>query len=515
MRTMGALTRVLVCGAALCAGSAAAQGVPETVEAPARRGHAYTATALDPGHWAIDALRRADALGLLDNHLPAQRSVPLEVVERALRSAAIAAEERHPAVATLAAGWHARLREEFPGLVDAADDDRPAAVLLGASGAVGMDARRGAAAPGLGEFEPHRSGALPLADRTRMVVRGDAHGVLGRHLGGSFVQRLHLRGAELQRLEVTAGLGGWTASIGRLPIGYAHGVGGSVTLTGDAALDAIGVQTRTPFRLPWVLGYLGPISFATSFARFTEERHPGDPYFWSASGQFQPHPRVTLGVHRAALFGGSHPVEAPVTFGKIVDMLIGRVAGIGFEDQIVSVSGRFHLPTESVLPLTAYLEWGAEDAAGAWWAVPGRVIGLESAALPFAPGVRAGVEYTHFEPSCCNNPQWYRHWSFHGSWAAGDRTLGHPLGGDGREALAHASAHLMDARLRVNGRGFVRSRRSENLFSPGRTGRSLGAGTAVEWRPTARTEFRLTGEREDGDGWAETNLRMEGRVFVR
>jgi hypothetical protein len=474
----------------------------------------FTAPALEPGHWAVDALRRAEALGLVRDHLPAQRAVPLEVVERALREAVDAASERRPQLAPLAAEWHRRLVEEFPG-VGGGYGRQPAAGLLGVRAGAGVETRRGAAGPGLGEFEPHRSGALPLDDRTTLVGGAELVAVLGEHLGARVAPAVGADGVRLEAVELTAGLGGWTASVGRIPIGYAHGVGGGVTLTGHSALDAFGIQTRTPFRLPWVLGHLGPISFTTHFARLTEERHPGDPYFWSASGQFRPHRRVTLGIHRAAMFGGDHPVEQPVTFGKVVDMLIGRVAGVGFEDQIVSVSGRLHLPTEAVLPLTAYLEWGAEDAAGAWWAVPGRVIGLESPSLPFAPGVRAGVEYTHFEPSCCNNPKWYRHWSFHGSWAAGDRTLGHPVGGHGKEALVHASAQLLGAALRIDGRGYMRSRGAENLYAPGREGRSTGAAAGVEWRFSPRTELRLAADREDGRGWAETNLRVEGRVFLR
>jgi hypothetical protein len=341
----------------------------------------FTAPALEPGHWAVDALRRAEALGLVRDHLPAQRAVPLEVVERALREAVDAASERRPQLAPLAAEWHRRLVAEFPG-VGGGYGRQPAAGLLGVRAGAGVETRRGAAGPGLGEFEPHRSGALPLDDRTTLVGGAELVAVLGEHLGARVAPAVGADGVRLEAVELTAGLGGWTASVGRIPIGYAHGVGGGVTLTGHSALDAFGIQTRTPFRLPWVLGHLGPISFTTHFAHLTEERHPGDPYFWSASGQFRPHRRVTLGIHRAAMFGGDHPVEQPVTFGKVVDMLIGRVAGVGFEDQIVSVSGRLHLPTEAVLPLTAYLEWGAEDAAGAWWAVPGRVIGLESPSLP-------------------------------------------------------------------------------------------------------------------------------------
>jgi hypothetical protein len=472
----------------------------------------FTAPALEPGHWAVDALRRAEALGLVRDHLPAQRAVPLEVVERALREAVDAASERRPQLAPLAAEWHRRLVEEFPG-VGGGYGRQPAAGLLGVRAGAGVETRRGAAGPGLGEFEPHRSGALPLDDRTTLVGGAELVAVLGEHIGARVAPAVGADGVRLEAVELTAGLGGWTASVGRIPIGYAHGVGGGVTLTGHSALDAFGIQTRTPFRLPWVLGHLGPISFTTHFARLTEERHPGDPYFWSASGQFRPHRRVTLGIHRAAMFGGDHPVEQPVTFGKVVDMLIGRVAGIGFEDQIVSVSGRYRLPTDPWIPLTSYFEWGAEDAAGAWWAVPARVIGLETPALPWLPQVRTGVEYTHFERSCCSNPEWYRHWSFFGSWATGDQTLGHPLGGHGKEAMAHASAHLLDARLRIAGRGMVRSRNDQNLFVPGREGRSLGWVVDTDWRPTGNLELSLQTRRETGEDWAETNLRLEGRVF--
>jgi hypothetical protein len=484
-----------------------------TVRAPAQE-LTFTGHSLAPGHWALDALRRADALMLLDVHLPAQRAVPLEVVERALREASERASGQSPRLARLAAGWHERLLEEFSG-IEQVEEDGATVVVTGALASLGVEGRAGAAAPGLGEFEPDRTGAIALPDRTTAVGGADVALAVGRHFGIRVAPTVRSDGAHLEAMELTAGWGPIGAAAGRMPIGYAHGVGGGVALSGQAHLDAAGIATRTPLRLPSVLAYLGPVSFTTHFARMTEARHLGDPWFWSASGQFQPHRRLTLGIHRAAMFGGNHPEEQRVTFERVVDMLIGRVAGIGFEDQIVSASVRYELPTTAVMPLTAYLEWGAEDAAGAWWAVPARVIGLESASLPFLPEMRAGVEYAHFEPSCCSNPQWYRHWSFHGSWAANDHTLGHPLGGDGREAMAHASMHLLDARLRVGGRAFLRSRREENLFSPGRTGRSSGGVAAVAWRPSARTEIGFHAGRESGGGWDETNLAAGGRFFLR
>ncbi|MBA2671308.1 MAG: hypothetical protein H0U67_13115, partial [Gemmatimonadetes bacterium] len=386
--------------AGVAGGASAQEGVAEA----GRQVYRFSGSTVEPGHWALDAMRRANALGLLDDHLPAQRAVALEVVEAALREAAMRAPERVPMVAELAASWHARLLEEHVGLATAAElranppflpgPDIP--IWMGAFAGLGVESRQGAAAPGLGEFEPDREGALPLHDRTRLVGEIDASVILGEHFGFRASPRATTSGVRLDAVELSAAWGGWRASMGRMPIGYAHGVGGGVILTGQATLDAVGVETRAPFRLPWVLGYLGPVSFTTHFARMWEERHPDDPFFWSASGQVQPHPRVTIGVHRAALFGGDHPVD----LRRIGTMLIGRVVGVGFEDQIVSVSGRYRLPTAQILPLTAYFEWGAEDAAGAWWSVPARVIGLESPSLPWLPQVRTGLEYSHFERSC-------------------------------------------------------------------------------------------------------------------
>src|SRR5690606_29497842 len=125
-----------------------------------------------------------------------------------------------------------------------------------------------------------------------------------------------------------------------IPVGYAHGFGGGTALTGDAALDAIQIYTREPFRFPSILSRIGIISIHTFLGRLQEDRHPDDPFIWGASGQVQPHWRLMVGVHRAAMFGG----DEAVTFSRVVDMLVGRVAGVGFEDQIVSVSGRAILP---------------------------------------------------------------------------------------------------------------------------------------------------------------------------
>jgi len=489
----------ILCLWGLPAAASAQQSAPEPIE--------FSGPLLDRTHWAVEAVERLRALGEVDEHLPPQNSVPLEEVERALRAAAGAGTGALPP----AGAWHARLLEEFSGVgvVHSASGRVP--VVLTGRATAGVRWREGGVAPGRGEFEPERTGALPLDDQTRWVGVGETALAWGSHLGLSARLESDEDGVRFDRLEVAVGWGRVRASVGRTPVGYAHGRGGGVLLGGDAALDAIQLGTREPFRLPFFLRVLGPVSVHTFLGRMWEDRHPGDPYFWGGSAYLQPHPRITFGIHRAALFGGKE--DDPVTVKKVLGMLVGRVASHGFEDQIVSVSGRFDLPTEEVLPLTAYLEWGSEDAAGAWHDVPGIVGGLWSPSLPFAPGVAMGAEYAHFSTSCCGNPKWYRHWSFVGSWASRDLPLGHPLGGNGRQAMVFAEAYLLDARARLGGSVYRRDRKDENLFAPGREGGSTGGSFSLEVRPFPSWELRLEAAEERGDDWSDRNVRIEVSYF--
>ncbi len=491
---------VLVWLAVLCA-------LPQVLAAQ-EGGFGFSGPTLPPSHWAVRALERAEALGLAPG-LPSGRAARLEVVERALRDAAERArEEASPALRELTAGWHARLLEEFGGL-DAAREGASGLAWVGSRSSVSVVARRGAAAPGLGEFEPERTGALPLENLIEPRTASEAALSLGEHFGLGGSVEAGPDGFQVQRLEFSAGAGAWAASIGRAPVGYGPARRGSVVLTGAVPIDALQLGTRATVEAPGVLRHLGAISFHTFMGRMYESRHPGDPFIWGGDLGLQPHRRLQIGIHRAAFFGGD-PENHPVTMKSIFNMLIGRVANVGFEDQIVSVSAQWALPSEHLLPLTVYLEWGAEDAAGAWWDVPGQVLGVETPALPFAPEVSVGIEYASFGQSCCGNPEWYRHWSFPGSWASRDRPLGHPMGGNGRQVTLYGAADLAAARVRLHGEVYTRDRHVENLFAPERIGRSTGGEAQIEWRLGPRWEARAVGALEEGDGWREGRLGVEG-----
>jgi hypothetical protein len=271
------------------------------------------------------------------------------------------------------------------------------------------------------------------------------------------------------------------------------------------------LQTLRPLRLPWLLRALGPTTVDVFAAPVHDpRRHPTNPGLLGMRVSVQPHPRVTLGATRGSLFGGDSARTTPLRF---VRMLAGVVHS-QYENQVISLDARWRLPTERMLPATAYLEWGADDAAGAMDEEPARVMGVFVPALPGLPTAGAGLEYTYFKHSCCGHGPWYFNATLQGHWALHDRPLGHPLGGEGAEYALYLQADLLDARLRLEGRVFRadRSLRSlevfggANLFAPTRAGRSLGTELDAAWRLGSRFDARAQLTLEDGAGWREQHL---------
>ena len=457
-------------------------------------------------HWAVRAASRASELGLSHSYLPAQRMVPLAMVEEVLREAAGAAPARSAALHDLAQGWYERFQEEFPERADGAGG-APFARLRSASAGVGLIAHTGRVAPGQGEA-PNQTGSDPLEERRGATASAEGSVSPGSHVSVQFASRYVPGDLELPVADLGLAAGPWTLSVGRQAVGYGWGRGGGVILSGAEPFNRVELATTRPIR---PISGAGPVALHLFFSRLAEDRHEREPYFWGARGVWRPHARFDLAIQRAAMFGG-HGVK--ITARRLGSMLIGRVVSVGFENQIVSAAGRFRLPSEALLPLTLHAEWGAEDAAGAWRDTPGYVLGIETPGLPAAPQVALGVEYASFSGSCCGNPPWYRHHAFPGAWAGDDEPLGHPLGGHGTELLAHAAADLLDARLRLETRAYRRHRRNENLFVPGRGGRSTGMSGELTWRQGARSELGIAFSGERGHGWRESDVRLGGRLLL-
>lgn len=466
---------------------------------------------LPPDHWAVLAARRAEALGLLDSYLPAQRAVPRLVVGAALRDASERAAGRSRELHELLLSWQERFREEFPEVAMLVAGDEPSGPLRGSSAYAGYTNHLGRDAPGLGEHPPTVTGASPLPDLSGALAGASLAVAAGRRLALLVEPQLGPERVTLAGADLVSLWGPISVSLGRQPVGYGYSVGGGVVLSGAVAFDRLQIESTRALRLPGTLGGIGPVSFNTFLARINEERHQGDPFFWGASVTWRPHPRFNLSVNRATPIGGGLAPEPITAEGLFLSFFGKHVAHL--TNQVVAAEFRYRLPTERLVPLTAYLEWGAEDSAGAFYNVPGQIFGLYLPALPAVPQVAAGVEYARFAPSCCGNPTWYRHVAHDGNWVLADRPLAHGLGGHGEEWMLYGQAALLGARLDLDGRIVRRERLRENLFVPGREGRSTGFAGRATWRLTPRVDAQLLLSRESGSGWTEQALQTGARVF--
>ncbi|MBW3655634.1 MAG: capsule assembly Wzi family protein, partial [Gemmatimonadetes bacterium] len=277
-------------------------------------------------------------------------------------------------------------------------------------------------------------------------------------------------------------------------------------------------QTTQPIRLPWLFRHVGPVTMHTFVSGLDDPgRHPDEAWLWGARVAFQPHGRLTFAANRASIFGTK---AEPVTAVRVLRMAAGVIRNSAFENQIVSLEGRYRLPTDRVLPATIYMELGADDGAGALDEVPGIVAGVFLPALPGVPEVAAGAEYTRFAVVCCGHGPWYFNATQRGGWAHGTHPLAHPLGGEGWEALGYAGADLLRSRLRLDARGFVRHRSDAsfvqwggaNLYAPVRVGRSRGVALDAAFRH-GRVDMRATYFRDAGDGWREERLTAGAALF--
>lgn len=503
IRSLGRLLGAVLGVAAIGTGPLEAQEV-----IPGGRGSPVT-TEVAPDHWVMDALRRAQALGLLERPLPFRGSVAVDEALDLLDGARVRASERGAGVERLVGGWHERLLREYGGL---ASRDPEGWRLLGLRAGVEASAAAGVAAPGYGEVGPWRTGALLRDDHAEVALGFEATAALGNRVGLLLEPEVGSEGLRLRRADLATRFGNVSLALGRQPLRYAGSGQTGLVLSGAAALDRFEVRSARPFSLPGPLGFVGPVSADLFVSRlWDDDRHRREPFIWGGNLTVHPFPRFGVGVHRVVMFGG-RGYDEPVSFKTIVDMLIGRVANLGFENQIVSVEGRLRLPTEAWTPLTAYMEWGAEDAAGGWWDVPARVIGLETPAIRGAESLSVGAAYTAISAQCCGNSPWYRHHAFHGNWVGDERPLGHPLGGEGWEWAAYGALDRPDAGFKVEARVHHRERSGQNLYVPGR-GRSDGVELRARWVERPGVEVRGEMRYESGRGWTERGLDFGAHVF--
>jgi hypothetical protein len=456
---------------------------------------------LPPDHWAVEALERLDALGLVSGWMPAQKSVPVLAVAAALDAAAAEAETSAPSLTAIIGRWRARLVQEWPGIVNSR-------AVLRARIAVG--ARVGDATEDPAKPVPAGPSALRLVDPTDTpyALAGAAVRV-GAHVAAAATVRFDGRGAELTDADVVAS-GGWMGlAVGRARPGVGFSRGSGVVVSGEAVIDRFELFTTRPIALPALLGRAGAVTADSFVARLREPRHAGTSLLWASSVRWRVHPRLTLGAARAVMFGGDPWDDLPAW-----DRTRALVAGRNFrENNVHAVSARWRMPTEGVLPLTLEVDWGSDDDPLAAVKVPGIVAGLSAPMLGRLP-ITIGVEYAFFGRFCCREPwksaPWYTHYDYPGGWVTGQVPIGDALGGDGRALRVRATLDDGSA-VRISTAAWAQERFGMNLYSPQAGGRSAGGELSAELR-LPRSSVELRGIHERGPRWHATQAAIEATV---
>lgn len=490
-------TLVMAALAALaCAptGSLAAQDTGDARADAAGRPSAY----VEPGHWARTALRRLDALGLLPHGAKVgDGPVTRAEVAALLDSAAVAGGDGPGA--DLVATYQGLFCGEFPAACGP-NRDTGSGWFTGSRGELGYLNDSGRLLTAVARTLEPIVDPEPAGDIAGGVAAADV-AVTGAWAAARARATVASDGVAVQEAYGTVRWGRVGIWGGRRTLGFGYGRE-TIVLGGRVPLDGVGVEVA-PARLPWLLRSLGPVRFSTGLFQLDHVEPWDSPWFFTTRGTVSPVKWLSLGVTRGAQIV-TEPDDGWTKVRRVLEVLIGMHSVVNRRDnQVATVDVEVRSPFQAV-PVAFFLEWGFEDSAGAWIDVPGVVWGLYLGAVPGAESLAVGFQHTSIAGRCCGNPAWYRHNGFMGGWADSRVPLGHSLGGHGMEWRAWTDIALPLGTATVE--LFERLRHSENLFVPGRQGRSRGIGIETAIRPAPRVEVGGTVAYEAGGSWNQALL---------
>jgi hypothetical protein len=473
----------------LCAGNAFAQW-------PTR-----ASAVLPADHWSYAVLKRLDHAGLL----PAGADIARQAIPQEEISALLAYVAAADSANTIAASYLHEFTTEFT--------PRVGGVTLSAHALYHM--RNNHVLAGVG-FNETISGARPVDDESDVagLVRAS---FASRSVAASVAAAVgSADGGQLDELQLVLASGTFGVWGGRREIGYRAGHAAGLVVNATR-FDGAGVYLAKPIRLPVVgaLRYEMHLSKVDNLLNtYTGPNAPIEPFFWTARGSVEPHPRLRFGISRGIMFGGEGNVE--FTASRFLRQLVGMYteeAGDGaFANQSVSVDARW-VVFKGRLPTTAYMEWAGDDGAGAWYDVPAFTWGLEVSGLP-KRDIAVGIERTEFLRNTTNNSHWYQNYSFVENWTDGGELLGHPLAGHGKEWRVFASGGSPLRGITADIGVYKRWRGDNNLLAPQRQGSSIGAVIAADARVTQLIRVMIEGETESGSkDWSASSARA-GLRFV-
>lgn len=243
---------------------------------------------------------------------------------------------------------------------------------------------------------------------------------------------------------VRARLGALEIGAGLFPYWWGAGRHGTLILSTNAdPLPALRVATTRSFRLPWILGYLGPTDLEYFLSKLEGDRRAPHPVFSGFRVTFSPFKNLQFGISETATFGGE---GMRVSVVNVLGLLVGIHPDEVAEEsnQLVGFDFRLRVPIPGQ-PVVLYGEVGAEDNltvrnAYLWGFYLPSVGPLDRLALR--------VEYAQNWNRGQQLFFWYNHDAHRPGYRFHDRILGHRMGSDAQAIsaelgiLAFSGLHL-------------------------------------------------------------------------
>src|SRR5690606_16943068 len=146
-------------------------------------------------------------------------------------------------------------------------------------------------------------------------------------------------GLELADAHLVAVVGGVGAWAGRRPVGFGPGVGGALFLDAVGPFAGGGFFLARPVELPGPVGCLLSGAFVPRMERNGPVMRP---WVWAARAGLSPHPRLSLGVNRGAVFAGN----GEFSLRDLAYVIVGKHGGANSEtdNQVVALDAFFRPP---------------------------------------------------------------------------------------------------------------------------------------------------------------------------
>jgi hypothetical protein len=117
----------------------------------------------------------------------------------------------------------------------------------------------------------------------------------------------------------------WQLSYGQQSQWWGPGNMGPFLLSDDAQpVRMFQINRVSPFRLPWIFKYMGPVRMDAYFGDLAGHQFPPNPFFHGEKISFKPTPNLEFGFSRTAVLGGD---GRPLTLGAILNSYVSTTSG--------------------------------------------------------------------------------------------------------------------------------------------------------------------------------------------